>query len=168
MSDQEVPESRSAPKVVQLPRRPRRVADDAAKPPRKTWRSEGGRGPDPAPTRPVMRSELQRETGAWPVDSGAAWHGPPVADTGPMVADEGPAPVHAGPAGQDASIVDLDELRRKRAGEGAPAAGIRRIAKPRRIGKSSGDRSGVQSGDGNRDEPRDSPSTDGYTGRHRK
>jgi hypothetical protein len=88
-----------------------------------------------------------------------------VADTGPAVADEGPASIHAGPADQDASVVDLDELRRKRAGERAPAAGIRRIAKPRRIGKGPGDRSGAESGDGDRDE---APSTDGYTGRHRK
>ncbi|WP_146161237.1 hypothetical protein [Nocardia sp. MDA0666] len=133
-----------------------------------TWRSEGARVNDPPPTRPVMRSELQRETGSWPVDSSTAWHGPAVADTGPAVADAGPASVHAGPADQDASVVDLDELRRKRAGERAPAAGIRRIAKPRRIGKGPGDRSGVESGDGNRDEAHDSPSTDGYTGRHRK
>ncbi|WP_157126266.1 hypothetical protein [Nocardia mikamii] len=167
MSDQEVPGSRSAPKntgagapkVVQLPRRPRRVADDAAEPPRKTWRSEGGRGPDPAPTRPVMRAELQRETGSWPMDSGAAWHGPAVADKGPATDD-------ASPADQDASVVDLDELRRKRAGETAPAAGIRRIAKPRRIGKGANDRSGVD-GD-NRDGAQDSPSTDEYTGRHRR
>lgn len=115
-----------------------------------------------------MRSELQRETGSWPVDSSTAWHGPAVADTGRAVAEEGPASVHAGPADQDASVVDLDELRRKRAGERAPAAGIRRIAKPRRIGKGPGDRSDVESGDGNRDEAHDSPSTDGYTGRHRK
>ncbi|MFF0498228.1 hypothetical protein ACFYU5_17600 [Nocardia aobensis] len=112
-----------------------------------------------------MRSELQRETGSWPVDSSTAWHGPAVADTGPAVADDGPASVHAGSADQDASVVDLDELRRKRAGERAPAAGIRRIAKPRRIGKGPGDRSGAESGDGNPDE---APSTDGYTGRHRK
>ncbi|MFI7190665.1 hypothetical protein ACIBQ0_13100 [Nocardia nova] len=166
MSDQEVPGSRSAPKdtgagapkVVQLPRRPRRVAQDAAQPARKTWRSEGSRVNDPPPTRPVMRSELQRETGAWPVNPAAAWRGPAVGDSSPAADD-------ACPGDQDASVVDLDELRRKRAGEAAPAAAIRRIAKPRRIGKGAADGSGEAR---SRENSQDSPSTEGYTGRHRK
>ncbi|MBF6148025.1 hypothetical protein [Nocardia nova] len=83
--------------------------------------------------------------------------------------DSSPAADDACLGDQDASVVDLDELRRKRAGEAAPAAGIRRIAKPRRIGNSAGDRTGVEGADrGNRTDAQDSPSPEGYTGRHRK
>ncbi|MGK8524919.1 hypothetical protein ACRS6B_26775 [Nocardia asteroides] len=117
-------------KVIRLPRRPRRVAEEAGERPHKTWRSERGAVYDPAPTKPVLRSELQRETGWWPVDPGAALH--PGPEGGPSGAE------HEG------SVVDLDALRRKRAGDQAPAAGIRRMAKPRRIGKSAGERSGTE------------------------
>ncbi|WP_135232804.1 hypothetical protein [Nocardia sp. CS682] len=109
-----------ASKLIRLPHRPRRMTEDAGERPRKTWRSEGGSVHDSAPTRPVMRSELQRETGAWPVDPGATWHAPPEGDPGK--------------AEQDASVIDLGALRRKRAGDDAPAAGARRMVKPRRIG----------------------------------
>ncbi|WP_194814187.1 hypothetical protein [Nocardia sp. XZ_19_385] len=103
-------------KVIRLPRRPRRVTEETSEQPRKTWHSEGDSVYDPAPTRPVLRSELQRETGWWPVDPGATRH---------------PA-AQPGGAEQDGSVVDLDALRRKRAAD-APVAGIRRRAKPRRI-----------------------------------
>ncbi|WP_251911012.1 hypothetical protein [Nocardia pulmonis] len=59
-----------------------------------------------------MRSELQGETEGWPV---APQRDPSAAE-------------------QDASVIDLAALRRRRAGDDAPAAGIRRKAKPRRIG----------------------------------
>ncbi|WP_159080667.1 hypothetical protein [Nocardia suismassiliense] len=75
---------------------------------------------DSAPTRPVMRSELQRETGAWPIGPDSTWHSAPEGDQGL--------------AEQDASVIDLGALRRKRADDDAPAAGTRRMIKPRRIG----------------------------------
>ncbi|MFI6996422.1 hypothetical protein [Nocardia sp. NPDC050175] len=104
-----------ASKLIRLPHRPRRMTEDASERPRKTWRSEGGSHFDPAPTRPVTRSELQGETGAWPVDPARApEHDPSGAE-------------------QDASVIDLAALRRKRASDDAPAAGIRRMGKPRRI-----------------------------------
>ncbi len=88
----------STAKLIRLPHRPRR----------RTWQPEGGTVFDPAPTRPVLRSELQSETGTWPVDPGAADH--------------------------EGSVIDLGASRRKRAGNEAAGAGIRRLAKPRRIG----------------------------------
>ncbi|GAJ79187.1 hypothetical protein NBRGN_004_00500 [Nocardia brasiliensis NBRC 14402] len=97
-------------KLIRLPHRPRRMKHDAGAPPRKPWQAPGTVF-DPAPTRPVMRSELQRETGEWPVDAD---------------------PAEDGVGEQDASVVDLAALRRKRAAD-APAAGIRRVAKPRRV-----------------------------------
>lgn len=100
-------------KLIRLPHRPRRMTEEAAERPRKTWRSEGATF-DAPPTRPVTRSELQAETGAWPADAG------PQDDRGGTE--------------HDASIIDLGASRRKRAGRDAPAAGIRRVAKPRRIG----------------------------------
>ncbi|WP_405166767.1 hypothetical protein OG203_17685 [Nocardia sp. NBC_01499] len=103
-----------AAKLIRLPHRPRRMTEDASERPRKPWQSEGSVF-DPAPTRPVLRSELQRETGAWPVDPAL-----------PASEDE--------PAEHDGSVIDLGALRRKRAGDNGPAAGIRRVAKPRRIG----------------------------------
>lgn len=87
----------------------------AGEPSRKPWQAEGSAF-DPAPTRPVMRSELQRETGEWPIDAHPVRHD----------ADG------SGDGVQDASVVDLAALRRKRAAD-APAGGIRRVAKPRRI-----------------------------------
>ncbi|MEV6276279.1 hypothetical protein [Nocardia sp. NPDC051832] len=124
MSDKDLPGASGpeaddgASKVIRLPRRPRRVTEETGERPRKTWHSEGGSVYDPAPTRPVLRSELQRETGWWPVDPGATRH--PAAPHDPARTEN------------DGSVVDLDALRRKRAGE-APATGIRRMAKPRRI-----------------------------------
>lgn len=117
-------------KVTRLPRRPRRVAEEAGERFHKTRRSDGGSVYDPAPTKPVLRSELQRETGWWPVDPGAARHPAPKDDPGS--------------AEPDASVIDLDALRRKRAGEDAPAAGIRRMVKPRRVGKSASERAGTE------------------------
>ncbi|WP_431956704.1 hypothetical protein [Nocardia lijiangensis] len=118
-------------KVTRLPRRPRRVseADDR---PHQPWRSEGSVY-DPAPTRPVLRSELQLETGHWPVDPGVARH---------------PAPEEAsGNTEHHGNVVDLAALRRKRAGDDAPAAAIRRMPRPRRIGPKTGEGSGTGGGD---------------------
>ncbi|GAB4586982.1 hypothetical protein [Nocardia sp. IFM 10818] len=112
-----------APEVTRLPRRPRRMTDDDGERARKTWRSDEPSVYDPAPTRPVQRSELQRETGWWPAEPARAQH---------------PAPEGAPGAGeQDASVVDFGAARRKRAGDNGPAGGIRRVARPRRI--SAGD-----------------------------
>ncbi|MFJ4655683.1 hypothetical protein ACIP5Y_30760 [Nocardia sp. NPDC088792] len=116
-------------KLTRLPRRPRRMTEDVNEPPHKTWRPDGTSVYDPAPTRPVLRSELQRETGWWPIDPGAARHTAPETDP-------------AGPD-QDGSVIDLDALRRKRAGD-APTTGIRRIAKPRRISPSTSEESSEQ------------------------
>jgi hypothetical protein len=117
-------------KVTRLPRRPRRVTEEAGERPHKTWRSEGGSVYDPAPTKPVLRSELQRETGWWPVRPGAVHRAVPEDDPGSAEPDE--------------NVVDLDALRRKRAGGDAPAVGIRRMVKPRRIGNSAGARSSTE------------------------
>ncbi|WP_146251240.1 hypothetical protein [Nocardia tenerifensis] len=106
-------------KLIRLPHRPRRMTDSAGDRPRKTWQPEGPSAFDPAPTRPVMRSELQRETGAWPVAFAPGWQ--PTSDD---AADR---------AEHDGSVIDFNALRRKRAGGEAPASGIRRVAKPRRI-----------------------------------
>lgn len=133
--------------VTRLPRRPRRVAEEAGERLQKTWRSEGGSVYDPAPTKPVLRSELQRETGWWPVDPGAARHPAPVNDPGS--------------ASSEGNVVDLDALRRKRAGDDAPAPGIRRMVKPRRIEKSAGEGSGTEGEPGG--DP-DSPRLDGPAG----
>ncbi|WP_157535012.1 hypothetical protein [Nocardia inohanensis] len=111
-------------KVIRLPRRPRRATEEGGEPPRRPWFPEGGSIYDPAPTRPVTRSELQRETGWWPADQGAVPPPPP----------EGAR----GEAEHDGSVIDLGALRRKRAGEDAPATGRRRMAKPRRIGPTAG------------------------------
>lgn len=102
-----------------LPGRPRRVTGRVAKRPRKTWQSEGGGAFDPAPTRPVLRAELQGETGAWPIQPGGNWRSAPE--------DGSDRAEHSG------NVVDLSASIRKRAAEGAPAAGVRRVAKPRRI-----------------------------------
>ncbi|MGW0252346.1 hypothetical protein ACWDYH_37535 [Nocardia goodfellowii] len=118
-------------KVTRLPRRPRRITGQADERPHKTWLSDGGSVYDPAPTRPVLRSELQRETGWWPLDPGATRHHVPDGDPGGAV--------------NDGTVVDLDALRRRRAGEGGPAGGIRRMAKPRRISKNPGEKSGTDS-----------------------
>ncbi|MFF0488171.1 hypothetical protein ACFYTQ_04030 [Nocardia sp. NPDC004068] len=108
-----------ASKVIRLPHRPRRTTEDTPDRRRKPRQPEGGAVYDPAPTRPVMRSELQ-ETGAWPVDLRPAWQHTPV-----DVPDD---------AERDGSVIDLGASRRKRASAEAPGAGIRRVAKPRRIG----------------------------------
>ncbi|MFF2551200.1 hypothetical protein ACFVUS_09365 [Nocardia sp. NPDC058058] len=132
--------------VTRLPRRPRRMTEEPGARPDQIWRPDGGTIYDPAPTRPVLRSELQRETGWWPVDPGRMPQPAPQDD--------------ANAAGPDANIIDLDALRRKRAGD-APAAGIRRVARPRRIGQSTGEPTGVdreQPGrDGDPDTPPDPP-----------
>lgn len=109
--------------LTRLPRRPRRMSEETSERPRKTWNPEALSAYDPAPTRPVLRSELQRETGWWPVDPGQA--GFPAAPPDP----DAPA--------QDGSVIDFDAARRKRAGD-APAAGIRRVARPRRISSDTG------------------------------
>lgn len=117
-------------KVTRLPRRPRRVAEEAGERRQKTWRSDRGSVYDPAPTKPVLRSELQRETGWWPVGPGTGRHRAPE--------DDSSSPEPGG------SVVDLDALRRKRAGEDTPAADIRRTVKPRRISKGASKRSGAE------------------------
>ncbi len=89
-------------KVTRLPRRPRRVTEEAGGGPRRTWCAQGGSVFDPAPTKPVLRSELQRETGWWPVAPVTARHPAPENDPGS--------------SGPDGNVVDLDTLRRKRAG----------------------------------------------------
>lgn len=138
-------------KVTRLPRRPRRVAEEAGERLQKTWRSDRGSVYDPAPTKPVLRSELQRETGWWPVGPGTARHRAPESDPGS--------------AEPDGTVVDLDALRRKRAGGDGPAADIRRTVKPRRIAKSAGKRSGTedQPDDGRSGDP-GSPRVDGPAG----
>ncbi|MEU6564655.1 hypothetical protein [Nocardia nova] len=78
------------------------------------------------------------ETGPWPVEPPAAWH---------RGAIDG--------ADRDRDVVDLDELRRKRAGDATPLAGIRLRVKPRRISDDVGDLD-------------DSPPAAGPGGRHRK
>lgn len=133
-------------KVTRLPRRPRRVSE-AGDDPRQPWRSEGGSANDPAPTRPVMRSELQAETGWLPVDPGAGRHRAPENDPGG--------------AEQHGSVIDLDAMRRKRAGEGAPAAGIRRVARPRRI-----ETKPDEAHDSGRSDDRNPPEPDGPTRPH--
>ncbi|TLF75319.1 hypothetical protein [Nocardia cyriacigeorgica] len=112
--------------------------------PAKQWRPEYGTVYDPAPTRPVMRSELERETGSWPVGAATTWGTTTSADS------------HG--TDRDGSVVDLDELRRKRAGDDAAAG--RRLPKPRRIGDGGSDRS--------RDDGSDSPPAETRAGRHRK
>ncbi|MFF7943983.1 hypothetical protein ACFZC5_30110 [Nocardia gamkensis] len=59
-----------------------------------------------------------------------------------------------GSAEPEGNVVDLDALRRKRAGDDAPAAGIRRMVKPRRIEKNAGEGSGTE---GEPDRDPDSP-----------
>ncbi len=132
-------------KVVRLPRRPRRVTDDADGRPHKTWRSEGDSLSDPPPTRPVLRSELQRETGWWPVDPGPPRPAAPTADPGD--------------ADHEATVFDLDVLRRKRAGGDAATVNIR----PRRVDNSPGNRSDTD-GDRGRSGGPESPPTDGPAG----
>ncbi|MFE2954742.1 hypothetical protein [Nocardia tengchongensis] len=104
-------------KLTRLPRRPRRTTETAPGPPPMPWNPPGGSVYDPAPTRPVTRAELQGETGWLPVDPGRAPH---------------PAPGDAASRG-DGSVIDFDAARRRRAGDNAPATGIRPSAKPRRI-----------------------------------
>ncbi|MEU6581766.1 hypothetical protein [Nocardia sp. NPDC046763] len=136
-------------KITRLPRRPRRKNEEAAERPQHPWRPEGGSVYDPAPTRPVLRSELQRETGWWPVDPGP----------GPY-----PAPVNdPGSADQGGSVIDLGAMRRKRAGDDAPVTGIRPVARPRRIGPAAGEGSGGAQDSGS--DP-DLPSPDGPGRRH--
>lgn len=91
-----------------------------------------------------MRSELERETGSWPVGAATTWGTTTSADS------------HG--ADHDGSVVDLDELRRKRAGDDAAAG--RRLPKPRRIGDGGSDR--------RRDDGSDSPPAETRAGRHRK
>ncbi len=121
--------------VTRLPRRPRRMSEEASEHSQKTWRSEGDSVFDAAPpTRPVLRAELQQETGTWHI--GPAWYSGPDADS-PAVEQEG-------------SVLDFGAARRKKAGDEAHGVGLRRVAKPRRIGKGSDegpDTEGVGDGD---------------------
>ncbi|MEV6771875.1 hypothetical protein AB0N05_24945 [Nocardia sp. NPDC051030] len=131
------------PNLVRLPRRPRRMTEETSERPQPAWRPEGGSVYDPAPTRPVLRSELQRETGWWLADPGSAL----------------PAPEHdQRGAEHDGSVTDLGALRRKRAGDDAPAAGIRRMPRPRRIGPVAGQGPDTA---GDQDDGPDSPRPDG-------
>ncbi|WP_460720302.1 hypothetical protein [Nocardia heshunensis] len=123
--EQKTPETEEgASNLTRMPRRPRRMSEEASERPRKTFDPAALSAYDPAPTRPVLRSELQRETGWWPVDPGQAGFPATPPDTDPN------AP--------DGSVIDLNAARRKRAGDIAPAAGIRRVARPRRIGQDTG------------------------------
>ncbi|WP_067651994.1 hypothetical protein [Nocardia harenae] len=97
--------------VVRLPRRPRRVPEEPGGQHPRPWRQENSRPGDPPPTRPVTRSELQAETGAWSP-------APPAAEPG-----EGE---------RDAQIVEFGARRRRR--PNAP-----RMARPRRIEKRDDD-----------------------------
>ncbi|MFC9995162.1 hypothetical protein [Nocardia sp. NPDC127526] len=133
-------------KVTRLPRRPRRMTEEASERPQQPWRSEGGSVYDPAPTRPVQRSELQRETGWWPADPGRAQH--PAPETEP------------GGGEQDGGVVDLGAARRKRTADGGPVGGIRRVARPRRIGSSASEGTGGEQG-GGRGGDAESPRPDG-------
>lgn len=134
-------------KVTRLPRRPRRISE-AGERTHQPWRSEGGSVYDPAPTRPVLRSELQLDTGLWPVDPDAAKRPAPEDDPG--------AGEHHG------SVIDFFAARRKRAGDGAPAAGIRRVARPRRIENTTAEGSGADDDQASsRSDDRDPPQTDG-------
>ncbi|MBH0779177.1 hypothetical protein [Nocardia bovistercoris] len=92
------------PKVTRLPRRPRRVTDDLRGAPD----PQGGPVYDPAPTRPVSRSELQHETGRWPA---------------------GPTPKKPPTAPPQGNVVDLDALRRRRGGDDPRPTKARRITK---------------------------------------
>ncbi|WP_040859464.1 hypothetical protein [Nocardia niigatensis] len=126
-------------KITRLPRRPRRKNEEAVERPQQPWRPAGGSVYDPAPTRPVLRSELQRETGWWPVDPGPGPHAP--------ASDPGTGE-------HDGSVIDLGAMRRKRAGDDAPVAGIRPVARPRRIGPAAGEGSaGTQDSGGDPDVP---------------
>ncbi|WP_282776657.1 MULTISPECIES: hypothetical protein [unclassified Nocardia] len=128
-----------AGKPVRLPRRPRRMSEEPGEQPRKTWRSEGGGSVyDPAPTRPVLRSELQRETGWWQAGPGSAW----LPTVRPDAAD----------AEQDASVIDFGAARRKRDGAEGRARGGRRMAKPRRIGSDAGSSTDGDQGEGRPDD----------------
>ncbi|WP_405497651.1 hypothetical protein [Nocardia sp. NBC_00511] len=109
----------SGSNLTRLPRRPRRATVQPGEHPASVWRPDGSSIYDPEPTRPVLRSELQRETGWFPVDPGRVQH--PAAQPDPNTPES------------DASVIDLDALRRRRAGDDSPTGGIRRIAKPRRI-----------------------------------
>ncbi|BDT89351.1 hypothetical protein GV791_03750 [Nocardia cyriacigeorgica] len=97
----------------------------------------------------MLRSELQGETGAWPVHPAATWSSAAAADS------------HS--TDQDASVVDL-AARRKRTGDTDPAIGTRRLPKPRRIGE----RSNTGENTRDQDEYSESPPTNTRTGRHRK
>ncbi|MFB8277731.1 hypothetical protein [Nocardia colli] len=103
-----------AAKLTRLPRSPRRMTEEPGERPRKTWRTEGDAIHEAPPTRPVLRSELQQDTGWWTADP-----------------DQVPDPEH------DGSVIDLGAVRRKRARDDSPAAGIRRRGRPRRIGPSN-------------------------------
>ncbi|MBF6099821.1 hypothetical protein IU510_17270 [Nocardia cyriacigeorgica] len=121
--------------------------------PPKQWRPEYGTVYDPAPTRPVMRSELERETGSWPTAPAAAWGTAAPAD-------------HLRSAEHGGSVVDLDELRRKRAGDdAAPDSGARRVPKPRRIGEQF---RGEDGNERNRDDGSATSPSGTRAGRHRR
>ncbi|MEU4650831.1 hypothetical protein [Nocardia fluminea] len=106
--------------VVRLPRPPRRRQEEIGAAPRWSPAPEGAY--DPAETRPVTRAELERESGMLPVDGAA--HA--ASDTG-------------GNAEREASLLDFDASRRKRAGGENRPGGARRMVRPRRIGPARGD-----------------------------
>lgn len=127
-----------ASKVIRLPRRPRHVQTESDR--RSHRPSDGDSVYDPAETRPVLRSELQGDTGHWPIDPGATTPPTPGHDPGDVEDDRG--------------VVDLDELRRSRAGENPRPTRVRRIARPRRIAKNASEEPGT---DSNRDAGSDTP-----------
>ncbi|MFC4374288.1 hypothetical protein ACFO5K_09255 [Nocardia halotolerans] len=99
-----------ATNVVRLPKRPRRSQSEVG--PARRWPRDGAY--DPAPTRPVTRAELQRESATLPFEQ--------------------VAPPGSGDNEQDADLIDLDASRRKRVGEDARPGRTRRMVRPRRVG----------------------------------
>ncbi|WP_157573725.1 hypothetical protein [Nocardia jejuensis] len=135
------------PKVIRLPRAPRRALDEDAERPAKPWWPEGGSIYDPAPTRPVTRSELQRETGWW------------LADPRPEL----PASDDSGPE-HGANVLDFGAQRRQRAGADTPARSGRRMARPRRVGPTPAEGSDTaREPKTDRDDTPDSPGPKGPT-----
>lgn len=128
------------------------MSEGTAERPRRTWDPEAQSAYDPAPTRPVLRSELEQETGWFPEDRGRAHHPPPEPDADRALprhtaADDEPARPE-----RDAGVVDLAAMRQNRAN------GPRRAPRPRRINSGSGEGSaGVQGTDPDSPRPDGSP-----------
>ncbi|WP_278262517.1 hypothetical protein [Nocardia sp. AG03] len=94
--------------VVRLPKRPRRGGDDIGDARQRPWGA--GAVDDPAPTRPVTRAELERESGAW------------LAAAVPPPAPDGE---------HENTVIDFEASRRKRAD--SATGSVRPRVRPRRI-----------------------------------